>query len=195
MVSNKAYLHLGPDGAESQSARAENGCGCVTTSCKRRHAAQASPRHPVSGTPFAWVCYTTCSQGRQATYYLLRNPAYRHITCKSTRPFGYRHFFSEPKLGNYLGALSNWVKLQNEARSNDDIIFSIVGWHAITLPQDPKELSAARKDMLATLLAFGIDPKKAVVFFQEDVSIHYFSYLVRALTFYRFKTTQNCRGY
>ena len=68
------------------------------------------------------------------------------------------------------------MKLQNEARSNDDIIFSIVGWHAITLPQDPKELSAARKDMLATLLAFGIDPKKAVVFFQEDVSIHYFSY-------------------
>lgn len=81
-------------------------------------------------------------------------------------------FFSGPKLGNYLGALSNWVKLQNEARPSDDIIFSIVGWHAITLPQDPKQLSAARKDMLATLLAFGIDPKKAVVFFQEDVSIH-----------------------
>ncbi|KAF9480901.1 tryptophanyl-tRNA synthetase [Pholiota conissans] len=75
-------------------------------------------------------------------------------------------------LGNYLGALSNWVKLQNEARPTDDVIFSIVGWHAITLPQDPKQLSKSRKDMLATLLAFGIDPKKAVVFFQEDNQCH-----------------------
>ncbi|KAF8172075.1 hypothetical protein BJ912DRAFT_1034170 [Pholiota molesta] len=75
-------------------------------------------------------------------------------------------------LGNYLGALSNWVKLQNEARPTDDVIFSIVGWHAITLPQDPKQLSQSRKDMLATLLAFGIDPKKAVVFFQEDNQCH-----------------------
>ncbi|KAF8959766.1 hypothetical protein BDZ97DRAFT_1704948 [Flammula alnicola] len=75
-------------------------------------------------------------------------------------------------LGNYLGALSNWVKLQNEARPNDEILFSIVGWHALTLPQNPKELAASRKDMLATLLAFGIDPKKAVVFYQEDNQCH-----------------------
>ena len=74
------------------------------------------------------------------------------------------------QLGNYLGAISNWVKLQNEARPDDDILFTIVGWHALTLPQNPKELSVSRRDMLATLLAFGIDPKRSVLFYQEDVS-------------------------
>ncbi|KAF8872659.1 hypothetical protein CPB84DRAFT_1838988 [Gymnopilus junonius] len=75
-------------------------------------------------------------------------------------------------LGNYLGAISNWVKLQNEALPNDEILFTIVGWHALTLPQNPQQLSASRRDMLATLLAFGIDPKRSVVFYQEDNLCH-----------------------
>ncbi|KIM49602.1 hypothetical protein M413DRAFT_15590 [Hebeloma cylindrosporum] len=78
----------------------------------------------------------------------------------------------ELHLGNYLGAISNWVKLQNEARSNEQVLFSIVGWHALTLPQNPKDLSRSRADMLATLLAFGIDPKRSVVFYQEDNQCH-----------------------
>ncbi|RXW20248.1 hypothetical protein EST38_g5596 [Candolleomyces aberdarensis] len=77
-----------------------------------------------------------------------------------------------PHLGNYLGALSNWVKLQNEASEEDKLIFSIVGWHAITLPQKAKELSASRWDMLATLLAIGIDPKRSIVFHQDDNQCH-----------------------
>ncbi|KAF6758706.1 tryptophanyl-tRNA synthetase [Ephemerocybe angulata] len=77
-----------------------------------------------------------------------------------------------PHLGNYLGALSNWVKLQNEASAEDQLIFSIVGWHAITLPQKAKELSASRWDMLATLLAIGIDPKRSIVFHQDDNRCH-----------------------
>ncbi|KAF5318080.1 hypothetical protein D9619_012185 [Psilocybe cf. subviscida] len=75
-------------------------------------------------------------------------------------------------LGNYLGAISNWVKLQNEAPPQDDIIFSVVGWHALTMPQNPKELSASRRDMLATLLAFGIDHKRSTLFYQEDNQCH-----------------------
>jgi tryptophanyl-tRNA synthetase len=74
------------------------------------------------------------------------------------------------QLGNYLGAISNWIKLQNEAPSEDDILIAIVGWHALTLPQNPKELSASRTNMLATLMAFGINPKRTVLFYQEDVS-------------------------
>lgn len=77
-----------------------------------------------------------------------------------------------PHLGNYLGALSNWVKLQNDAAQKDELFFSIVGWHALTLPQNPTVLSASRNSMLATLLAIGIDPKRSVLFHQDHNPIH-----------------------
>ncbi|KAI0373144.1 tryptophanyl-tRNA synthetase [Pilatotrama ljubarskyi] len=73
-----------------------------------------------------------------------------------------------PHLGNLLGALLNWVKLQREAAPDDQLIYSIVGWHALTLPQDPKALSAARSDMLAVLLAVGLDPKRSIIFHQDE---------------------------
>jgi len=68
-----------------------------------------------------------------------------------------------------LGALSNWVKLQDEAEPQDDLLYMIVGWHALTLPQDPKQLVTSRWDMLATLLAIGLDPKKSIIFHQDHV--------------------------
>ncbi|KZT74070.1 tryptophanyl-tRNA synthetase [Daedalea quercina L-15889] len=77
-----------------------------------------------------------------------------------------------PHLGNFLGALLNWVRLQNDAKANDKLLFSIVGWHALTLPQDPRMLSAARREMLAVLLAIGLDPNRSIIFFQEDNSHH-----------------------
>ncbi|KAJ3903400.1 hypothetical protein F5879DRAFT_959761 [Lentinula edodes] len=77
-----------------------------------------------------------------------------------------------PHLGNYLGALSNWVKLQNTASPSDELLFSIVGWHALTLPQDPQKLREARMDILAVLLAIGIDPDRAVVFHQDHNPNH-----------------------
>ncbi|THU84877.1 Nucleotidylyl transferase, partial [Dendrothele bispora CBS 962.96] len=77
-----------------------------------------------------------------------------------------------PHLGNYLGALINWVQLQNDAGPEDELLFSIVGWHAMTLPQKPKELVESRMDMLAVLLAIGIDSKKSIVFHQNDVLQH-----------------------
>src|SRR5919199_2980693 len=71
-------------------------------------------------------------------------------------------------LGTYLGALSNWVSLQNEYES----YFCIVDLHAITVPQDPKVLRANVREMAAVYLAVGLNPEKAVLFRQSRVSAH-----------------------
>ncbi|KIY43254.1 tryptophanyl-tRNA synthetase [Fistulina hepatica ATCC 64428] len=77
-----------------------------------------------------------------------------------------------PHLGNYLGALANWVKLQETAQPHDELLFSIVGWHAMTLPQNPVELAQARRDMFAVLLAIGLDPKRSIIFHQDHNQDH-----------------------
>ncbi|KAG8737961.1 Tryptophan--tRNA ligase, mitochondrial, partial [Ceratobasidium sp. 428] len=77
-----------------------------------------------------------------------------------------------PHLGNYLGALVNWVSLQRNAGPNDRLYFSIVGLHALTLPQDPVKLRRERLDLLATLLAVGIEPRRSVIFCQDQVPQH-----------------------
>jgi tryptophanyl-tRNA synthetase len=71
-------------------------------------------------------------------------------------------------LGNYLGALRNWVALQHEYES----FFCIVNLHAITLPQDPKLLAQKTRELARIYLAVGIDPKISTVFIQSDVTQH-----------------------
>src|SRR5882762_326598 len=71
-------------------------------------------------------------------------------------------------LGNYLGALRNWVALQHEYES----IFCIVNLHAITLPQDPKLLAEKTRELARIYLAVGIDPKVSTIFIQSDVPEH-----------------------
>jgi tryptophanyl-tRNA synthetase len=71
-------------------------------------------------------------------------------------------------LGNYLGAIRNWVKLQ----SAFDCIFCIVDLHAVTVWQDPKELRAQTREVGAALLAAGIDPARHIVFVQSQVPAH-----------------------
>ena len=71
-------------------------------------------------------------------------------------------------LGNYLGALRNWVALQHEYES----FFCIVNLHAITLPQDPKVLAAKTRELARIYLAVGIDPEVSTVFIQSDVAAH-----------------------
>lgn len=66
-------------------------------------------------------------------------------------------------LGNYLGAVRNWVKLQNDY----ECIFSLVDMHAITMWQDPKELTAHTREVAAAMLASGIDPEKNILFVQS----------------------------
>lgn len=74
-----------------------------------------------------------------------------------------------PHLGNYLGALQQWVKLQDEAAPNTRLLFSVVDLHAITLPQDPEQLRTWKRETLATLLAIGLDPEKSILFYQSSV--------------------------
>ena len=71
-------------------------------------------------------------------------------------------------IGNYLGALKNWVALQDEYES----FYCIVNLHAITLPQDPKTLRQKTRDLARIYLAAGIDPAKSTVFIQSDVAEH-----------------------
>ena len=75
-----------------------------------------------------------------------------------------------PHLGNYLGALRPWVKLQDEKSSKDQLNFSIVDLHALTVPQDPKQLKEWKMDTYVALLAVGLDTKRSRVFFQSEVS-------------------------
>lgn len=77
-----------------------------------------------------------------------------------------------PHVGNYLGALRNWVDLQKDAQPADELLFSSVGLHALTMPQDPAVLAKERREMLATLVAIGLDPARSVLFRQEDVPEH-----------------------
>lgn len=74
-----------------------------------------------------------------------------------------------PHLGNYLGAMQQWVKLQNEASSNTSLIYSVVDLHAITVHQGSDALRTSKREMLAALLAVGLDPQKCTIFFQSDV--------------------------
>ena len=71
-------------------------------------------------------------------------------------------------LGNYLGALCNWVALQHEYES----FFCIVNLHAITLPQDPKLLAEKTRELARILLAVGIDPRVSTIFVQSDLPQH-----------------------
>lgn len=74
----------------------------------------------------------------------------------------------EPTLGNYLGALKNWVELQDDY----DCYYCIVDLHAITVPQEPKDLRRRSLEILAQYIASGIDPEKNTLFFQSHVSAH-----------------------
>ena len=73
-----------------------------------------------------------------------------------------------PTLGNYLGALRNWVKLQDEF----ECYYCIVDLHAITVKQVPKDLRQKTLEMLAIYLAAGIDPEKNTIFIQSHVPAH-----------------------
>jgi tryptophanyl-tRNA synthetase len=71
-------------------------------------------------------------------------------------------------IGNYLGAIQNYVRLQDEY----DCVYCIVDLHAITVPQDPKDLKTRIREVAGLLLAAGIDPKRAILFVQSHVSAH-----------------------
>ena len=73
-------------------------------------------------------------------------------------------------LGNYLGAIKNFVNLSNE--NENECIFCVVDLHAITVNQNPKEFRNNIRETVATFIASGIDPKKNIIFNQSQVSAH-----------------------
>ena len=72
------------------------------------------------------------------------------------------------QLGNYLGAIRNWAKMQNEY----ECIFCVVDLHAITLPQDPLAMRTATREVAAGVIAGGVNPKKCIIFNQSQVPEH-----------------------
>lgn len=86
----------------------------------------------------------------------------KKIVFSGVQPSGVLH------LGNYLGALAQWVEMQNQY----NCIFCVVDYHAITVKQEPKELSARILDVVRTYLATGINPERAVIFQQSDIMAH-----------------------
>ena len=73
-------------------------------------------------------------------------------------------------LGNYLGAIKNFVELNND--NANECIFCVVDLHAITVKQDPKELKKNIRETVATFIASGIDAKKSIIFNQSGVAAH-----------------------
>ena len=73
-----------------------------------------------------------------------------------------------PHLGNYLGALKNWVALQDEYRC----IYCIVDMHSLTVRQDPALLRKRSRDLLQLYIAMGLDPEQTIIYFQSHVSGH-----------------------
>ncbi len=71
-------------------------------------------------------------------------------------------------LGNYLGAIRNWVALQEDFES----IYCVVDLHAITVPQDPAQLRQSTREVTASLLAAGISPERSILFNQSRVPQH-----------------------
>ena len=71
-------------------------------------------------------------------------------------------------IGNYFGAILNWLKLQDEA----DCIFAVVDYHGMTTPYDPKEMMKEKYEVVLDYLAAGIDPKKSTLIVQSQVPEH-----------------------
>src|SRR6187397_2091618 len=89
-------------------------------------------------------------------------PAFKPLVFSGVQPTGNLH------LGNYLGAIVKFVELQN----SHDCIYCVVDMHAITVWQEPAELTRAIREVTAAFIACGIDPKKHIVFNQSQVAEH-----------------------
>lgn len=84
-------------------------------------------------------------------------------------------------LGNYLGALKNWVALQDDY----DCFYCVVDMHAITVPKEPKNLRKNTYEVLANYIAAGLDPDRVTLFIQSHVSAHAeLSWILNCFTYY-----------
>lgn len=89
-------------------------------------------------------------------------PSAKQTIFSGVQPSGNLH------IGNYLGAIKQWVEMQK----NNRCIFCVVDYHAITVPQDPKKLKDKIIEVAKIYLAAGIDPKKSIIFQQSEIKEH-----------------------
>ncbi len=75
-------------------------------------------------------------------------------------------------LGNYLGAIRNWVRMQDAMDEDSECLFFLADLHAISMPHDPEALTTGTLEMTAALVACGIDPNKSILFNQTQVPAH-----------------------
>ncbi|NCP24440.1 MAG: tryptophan--tRNA ligase [Erythrobacter sp.] len=75
-------------------------------------------------------------------------------------------------LGNYLGAIRNWVRMQDELPEGSEALFFLADLHAISMPHDPAQLRQGTLEMAAALVACGIDPERSILFNQAQVPQH-----------------------
>ncbi|EPS41223.1 hypothetical protein H072_4887 [Dactylellina haptotyla CBS 200.50] len=110
----------------------------------------------------------SCDQKRtrSTTTSSATSSTHREVVFSGIQPTGVPH------LGNYLGALKQWVDIQNTASPDTTLLYCIVDLHAITQPQDPDDLRRRRKDTMAMLLAIGLKPERCVIFEQSRVPAH-----------------------
>lgn len=101
-----------------------------------------------------------------------------------------------PHLGNWLGALQPWVRLQHSSLPGTKLIFSIVDLHALTIRQDAEQLRQWKRETLATLLAVGLNPERCTIFYQSAVSMfHWVSVMCKGpLTCKRYRRIRSSSG-
>ena len=112
---------------------------------------------------WVWKCKLAISRLNQQTLRPYTSNSKAHVIFSGIQPTGVPH------LGNYLGALQQWVQLQNEASPSTHLLYSIVDLHAITSNQDADQLRGWKRETLATLLAIGLDPERSTIFYQSAV--------------------------
>lgn len=110
---------------------------------------------------------TACSRSLRRSISNNSSPLRPGVIFSGIQPTGIPH------LGNYLGALQQWAKLQDEAAPSTTLIYCVVDLHAITIRQEPEQLRQWRKEMLASLLAVGLDPKRSIIFNQSSVCANF----------------------
>ena len=129
--------------------------------------------------------------------HLLRYSAVRNPSCPSFKVLGRP---TDVQLGNYLGLFLPFLELQKNSAPGTPVYLSIVGLHAITMLRKPEDLRNDRRDMLAVLIAAGVDPERTCLYFQEDVSFALSPLHERhapcccAFAHVRFENTQSWRG-
>lgn len=111
-------------------------------------------------------CFRQAGSRLRASSTSTSSPARPQIIFSGIQPTGVPH------LGNYLGALQQWVRLQNTSPPSTTLLFSIVDLHALTSRQPPASRLASRRSLLASFLAIGLDPSRSILFHQSAVPAH-----------------------